>query len=305
MTTGPEAFMSATKSSLTPVIINASNVAALIGKHPFTKRMDAFLSCWKSTDRASYLAAHKRNDRLTIEQERRRIREASKFLRDDPSTETLLKSIHAPSAAHTFSSMAADVETSKIAEEARRLAYTRHGEEKEMAIIDRVRQVMPEHDFVTCDRMLRKEIGATQHGRPIVLQGRVDGVSSDGRVVLECKTRVHKLFLTMREYERLQVESYLLLMPSAESAVLVEAVFNVGPVPSINLISVDRPSTEIEWLPLALAMGDVVDRVLTDPGLQDSIVAASSRSHDQVLRALVREALARRVDSVTDDAGPC
>ena len=271
-----------------PIIINASNLAALIGRHPYTKRLDAFMSAWKSTDRASYYAAHRRNETLTIEEERRRIRDASKFLQDDPSTDTLLKSLRTPSAARTFSSMSTDVETSKIAEETRRLAYTRHGEEKEALIIQRVREVLPHHDFVRHDTMLRSCLGHTSDGRPIVLQGKIDALSKDGRVVLECKTRVHKLFMDLRDYEALQVRAYLELQPDATKAILAEAVFNVGPVPTINLIFVERSETANEWRTLAVAMGEVLDRVLCDTALQDTVVRTKN---DRVLKSLLQDVL--------------
>ena len=288
MTTITEETTKATMTS--PIIVNASNLAALIGRHPYTKRLDAFMTAWKSTDKTSYLAAHKRNHTLTVEQERRRIREASKFLQDDPSTDTLLKSLRAPNNARTFSSMASDVHASTIAEETRRLAYTRHGEEKEELIVDRVRKVLPEYDFVRHESMLRTCIGYTPNGRPVVLQGKIDGLSAGGDVVLECKTRVHKLFMSIRDYERIQVEAYLQLRPSASKALLVEAVFNVGPVPTINLMFVERSETANEWLPLAVAMGEVIERVLDDPVLQDAIV---STKNETIIRAALREVLAR------------
>jgi len=281
-------------ANTSPIAINASNLAALIGKHPFTKRVDAFLAAWKSSDRASYLAAHQRNNRLTIEQERRRIHNASMFLQDNPATETLLKSIGSPTTAHTFSSMSAGIDASKIAEETRRLAYTRHGEEKEMAIIDRVNDVWPDYGFAAYEPMLRKPIGETRRGRPIVLQGRIDGLSSDGRVILECKTRVHKLFMKIREYEAIQIESYLELLPGAKRAVLAEGVFNVGPIPSINLISVERTSTENnpdnnqdnsqDWLSMAVAMGNVLDQVMSDVNLQDSLICSKD---DKLIKRLL------------------
>lgn len=57
--------------------------------------------------------------------------------------------------------------------------------------------------------------------RVVTLQGRVDGRLADGRVV-EIKNRVRCLFRAVRDYERMQVQTYLELL-DAPSAVLCEA----------------------------------------------------------------------------------
>lgn len=268
------------------VVINASNLAGLIGQHPFHSRPDAFMAAWKSSDKSSYFRAHNRNNVETIEDERRKIREASKFIQDEPP-EKMLRANFTNTNASCFSSMSADIESRQIAEEARRIAYTSHGDAKEDAILERVNDIL-RLGFSKTDTMIRRVIGTTRSGTDVVLQGKIDGQSEDGKVLLECKTRVHKLFMQIRDYEKIQVQAYLALVPDAEKAVLVEAIFNVGLVPSINIIDIQRDGTG-DWRVLALAMADVLDRVIRDHALQDAIVTSPRKGI--FLRGLLRESL--------------
>jgi len=267
-----------------PVLLNCSNVAALIGRHPFNDRVSAFLSAWRSTDRSSYYSAHERNRVPTVEEERRKVRQASSFLQTNPSTAELLAETRAAikrdakpaQAIHTFSSLAADVSTVDIAKETKRVAFTRYGEEKENVIIERVRAVFPEMDVTRHEDMHRMHIGQTRSGRSIVLQGRVDALSKDQRVVFEIKTRVHKLFMEARDYERIQVQSYLQLFPQATKAFLVEGIFNAGQVPSVNVISITR--CDDDWMNAAIDMAHVIDTVLASTELQDAIVTTKDEN---------------------------
>jgi hypothetical protein len=268
------------------IVLNASNLAGLIGQHPFHTRPDAFMAAWKSTDKTSYFRAHNRNHVETIEDERRKIREASKFIQEAPP-EKMLRANFANTNASCFTSMSADVESKQIAEEARRIAYTSHGDAKEDSIVERVNDVLG-LDFTKTDTMLRRVIGTTRSGTDVMLQGKIDGQSADGTVLLECKTRVHKLFMQLRDYEKIQVQAYLELVPDAAKAVLVEAIFNVGSVPSINIIDVERDESG-DWRTLALAMADVLDRVIRDHALQDALVTSPRKGI--FLRGLLRESL--------------
>lgn len=271
------------------IVLNASNVAGLVGQHPFHTRQDAFMAAWKSSDKSSYFRAHNRNQIATIEDERRKVREASKFIQDavDEKPEKLLRANFNDVTAACFTSSAADVESKQIAQEARRIAYTSHGDAKEEAIVSRANHVLG-LQFEKNDTTYRKAVGTTRHGTEIVFQGKIDGISHDGHVVLECKTRVHKLFLQIRPYEQIQVETYLELLPNATKAVLVEAIFNVGTVPSINAIDIHR-TNRLDWKPIALAMADVLDRVIRDETLQDKLVTCKNKA--TFLRALLRESL--------------
>jgi len=261
------------------IVLNASNVAGFVNQHPYKPRTEAFMSAWKSSDKTSYFRAHNRNGVKTIEDERREIREASKLIQDDLPPDDLLKVVkntgYNPDSVH-FSSSSADVSARQIAEEARRVAYTSHGDAKENAIIERVNTILNLEFTKDDDAFFKRTIGRTMAGTPIVLQGKIDGMSADGSTILECKARVHKLFLKPRGYELIQTQTYLDLLPGARQALLVEAIFNVGRIPSVNLIDVEREETHT-WTPLMYAGADALDRVIRDPALQDAFVNSPRR----------------------------
>ena len=77
-------------------------------------------------------------------------------------------------------------------------------------------------------------------------------------------------------YELIQTQTYLDLLPGARQALLVEAIFNVGRIPSVNLIDVEREETHT-WTPLMYAGADALDRVIRDPALQDAFVNSPRR----------------------------
>ena len=261
------------------IVLNASNIAGFINQHPYKPRAEAFMSAWKSSDKATYFRAHNRNGVKTIEDERREIREASKLMQDDLPPDDLLKVVkntaYNPDSVH-FASSSAGVTARQIADEARRVAYTSHGDEKEHAIIERVNTILNLKFTKDADAIYKRTIGKTTAGTPIVLQGKIDGMSADGSTILECKARVHKLFLKPREYEVIQAQTYLDLLPGARQAILVEAIFNAGRVPSVNLIDIEREKTHT-WTPLMLAGADALDRVIRDPAIQDALVNSPRR----------------------------
>jgi hypothetical protein len=57
-------------------------------------------------------------------------------------------------------------------------------------------------------KMYSKELIRTEH-YCIVLKGKVDGISGD--TVVEAKNRQNKLFMELRDYERVQLEAYMFL----------------------------------------------------------------------------------------------
>ena len=66
--------------------------------------------------------------------------------------------------------------------------------------------------------------------------GKIDGIDSNNNIY-EIKNRVHKLFYTLRDYEKVQIMSYLYLHDTT-SGFLVEALKNIGDN-GINMIPVE------------------------------------------------------------------
>jgi hypothetical protein len=179
-----------------------------------------------------------------------------------------------------------------VQNEAKRLAFTRHGTERELCIIDRVRDVLPEYDFHHReDEIVRQPLGETSDGHQIFLQGKVDGLSADGRTVLECKARVHKLFLKLKEYEEIQTRAYLELFPNATNAILVEAYFGKCDVPDINIIHIPR-ADDSDWKQTARGVGEALAWIVSRDYLQDAFV--KSKNKTLLVQNLVTRALEHR-----------
>lgn len=283
----------------TEIILNASNIAGLVNKNPYTSRADAFMAAWKSSNKASYYAAHNRNDVQTIEDHRREIQRASPFITANlraPRPQFLdVMTSGGPFVPDRAEIHTDGVSTSDVMKEAKRLAFTRYGNEREMCIIERVRDILPEYDFQHReDEIVRREIGTTKvGGYPIILQGKVDGLSADGKTILECKTRVHKLFMKLKEYEELQTRAYLELLPGATQVALAEAHFGSGDIPDMNIIFVPRDDPG-EWMEIATYVAEVLGWVISEPALQDSLVKSKNR------KAFLQNLITRAVS----DSGP-
>ena len=282
------------------IILNASNIAALVNKNPYTNRGDAFLAAWKSSNKTSYYAAHNRNNVKTIEDHRRDIQKASPFITAnlraprpqfmDVMSGTSPAIFDAPGRPEFHADAFSNTDVMK---EAKRVAFTRYGTEREACIIDRVRSVLPEYDFRHHeDDLVRRELGTSSNGYPIVLQGKVDGLSEDGSTILECKTRMHRLFMKLKEYEALQAKAYLALFPEAARVVLAEAHFPPGQeTPDVNIIFIPREEgdDEPEWMTISKHVADALAWVISREDLQDALVKSKNRA--AVVQHLVKRSL--------------
>ena len=101
-----------------------------------------------------------------------------------------------------------------ILEQCVRKVQTEFGKVTENSAIARFQQAFGQ--TVLVDSSLK-----VAHIDGLVFQGRIDGLLEDGTVI-EVKNRVNRLFRTVREYERMQVLTYLELL-DRPSALLVES----------------------------------------------------------------------------------
>jgi hypothetical protein len=165
-----------------------------------------------------------------------------------------------------------------VMDTARETAYTQHGIDRETVVMDAVNQVMGTQ-FEADDRLWTREIGATRLGTPVTIQGRIDAIDPQSHHILEIKTRARGLFMRLKDYERVQIESYLFLTGYA-TAFLAEAYFpsRHATDPDLNINRVDRDDDAIRALVDAtLTMAEAVDRVLNDPQSQAQFLESQHR----------------------------
>lgn len=269
--------------------LNSSALAALVGRNPYVSRADAVLTAWRSSDRESYLEAHTRLGLETPEQRKDRIRamypeidtiarttkpsllssalpKGSMFL-DDPAYPT-----------QGYATKTPPITYRDVMETARETAYTQHGIDRETIVLDAVNRVMGTQ-FEADDTLWTREIGTTRMGTPVTIQGRVDAIDATSKTILEIKTRARGLFMRLKDYERVQIESYLFLT-GYTTAFLAEAFFpsRQSTEPDLNINRVDRDDDSIQALvDETMSMAEAVDRVVNDPHAQDLFLQSQHR----------------------------
>ena len=256
------------------IVINASNVANLLGKNSYSPLSEAFIAAWKSSDKSSYKLAHKRNGVLTkdelIEETLQKIPDAFDRRISPVSAKSLFVDENAP----------VRQVTKKHIETAKYLYNTSRGVDKEDILFRGVVKILPERNFKKTDDLLSKRIGN------VVLQGRVDGISSDGTCILEIKTRMHKLFMQPREYEMYQIAMYFILMENATNAFLVEGYFR-SKRPDLNFIEIQRRDVQDkidEILENVDRISQILSKIITDEKIQNTLL--TSPKPDLVIKNL-------------------
>lgn len=71
----------------------------------------------------------------------------------------------------------------------------------------------------------------------VFIGGKIDGINHDRTFIIEVKNRIHKLFYTLKNYEKVQIMCYMYLF-SCKKGHLVEA-YKTKEAPLINIIEVD------------------------------------------------------------------
>lgn len=278
--------------ALQPLRVNSSIVAALAGKNPYVPVAEAVLTVWKSSDRESYLAAHERCHLETPEQRKQRIKDT--FPAIDAIARTTKPSALASRLAFlddpqvtTYSTTATPppttppITTRDIMETARETAYTTHGIDRESVVLDRVNTVMGTK-FKEDDTLWTQSIGVTPSGRDVIVQGRIDAKDTtvDPPVLLEIKTRARGLFMQLKEYEKIQIESYMFITRTT-TAYLAEAYFpsRHSKDPDLNIIRVDRDETStIDWVQRTLDAIHAVDYLVSNTDAQDMFLKSKHRN---------------------------
>lgn len=283
-----------TPSRKVPICIHASAFAAFIGKHPYSKHHDAFEKVWERASPHTYAAALSRHGRRTATQHLESLKNATPEIARSLETAARVGTAANDATAVTDATtmLAADVDSlglskhdaSLVKDEIRKELFTHYGTTKEHSVIDIVRREMDID--VREDSSLHSAIFTTPGGTPWKLVGRIDGITADGSTIIEIKNRVRRLFMTLTEYERIQVECYLVLIGTADRALVVESFRPQDErTTTLNIIPVDR-GDEVwpECLVRATVLVEYLTALIDDEAMQD-VYLASSRPNG-ILRAL-------------------
>lgn len=205
------------------IMLFASEIAAIAGRHPYKPRREALLGLLKRSAPEIYA---ERNFESTDDV-------AEKILEKSQDLQKHLENVKASIADPTDVSSAlkaakelvptnvSPTEARVVAEKIRSTVFTSLGTNCESNVYAKLSGLIGT-DVQKTDKLLKKQLGVLpKSGIAVWVCGRLDALGVDGRVI-EIKNRVRRLFGQVPEYERIQVLTYLFLT-DAKEAVLVEA----------------------------------------------------------------------------------
>lgn len=284
----------------------ASQLASYVGKHKFKKPHDALQNLWNQVSPSTFLAAHRRNGSLTTDMK------LDQILSSNSDVRTILVASERPYETSTEASGAYrsvldqldqvvtlnEEERAVVMDEARKTVYTSFGNAREAPVLEDL-----QHRGIDCreDPATYRQHLMTVNGIDVIVSGRVDAMSSDGKTVIEIKNRVHRLFHRIPTYERIQLETYLRIVPGVDRGVLVECLTRPDHK-YVNTFVVTRD--DALWDEVLGGLEAFVRyflKVLGDPLEQDAFL----REPVKTLRGSVsRGSWTQRVDQGQDDGEP-
>lgn len=225
------------------LFLYASNVAACIGKNKYKHPHDVLESVWKRVDPRGFGEALERHNVVDVAD-----RLASLVVMNPGVEKAVSAAENTIPQTSAETSRAVDAipipaalskEDSKIVRDAvRETVFTRYGTRKEDDVFDYIKKELA-FDVVKDASLYSVKLGE-HRGTEYHVCGRVDGVSEDKTRVIEIKNRVHRLFGSIPEYEKLQLQTYMHLVPNAEKSVLVECVRSAGGSLALNVMEMDK-----------------------------------------------------------------
>lgn len=262
------------------VHIHASELAALIGDHPYVKRHEAFEKLWRRSHPISYHEALQRNDLHTHDEivdaiackdpvVKKHLDEASKELRDTSTGAAMSVATHAACIPDSLNAS----EKKIIAKELKTRISTQYGITHEKPVLEILKKEFG-YDVVPGDGRYYK----LDTGNNVIIGGKIDAITEDGKLVIEIKNRMNRLFMQPTTYETIQVQCYVHLIPTAERALLVEALAN-DTTTSINIIPIAKD--DVAWslyIEKAHAVARVLEVMVSCPDIQGAYFQSSRRS---------------------------
>lgn len=217
---------------------NASEIASLVGRNPYKSADEAITDCWNRHARKRGINAPKAptfilkalkvvdNNKEVVGDLMDKIKNTANTT--ETSKETFNKAVNISTKINQMD-LTADEKTALIDYTNSKL-YTNYGTRKENKVHD-VYKEMTGNTIGVVNKMFVKEVGDFEVG------GKIDGQLDDGTII-EIKNRTRRLFAEVREYEGIQIQTYLHLLEQKE-AHLVEC-YNDGEKKHVNIIEVKK-----------------------------------------------------------------
>lgn len=221
------------------LLINVSQIAILTRHNIYQNPRDYLINFWKKTNKDDFLEYQKitgyneKNDKivfdaiskknnLQLQQDLHKCYQSKNTKELDASKELLMKKIQDLN----------EKDKKEITESIKNLSNTRFGIKNEDDITKMIEkkmniQIVKDNAYVK-KKIIENEFFSIQIG------GKIDGINKQDGSIIEVKNRMKKLFLELRDYEKVQLMCYLYLFDSPKGF-LVEA-FKGKDKTDINII---------------------------------------------------------------------
>jgi len=197
------------------VILKASNVAAMVGRHRYKPRAEVFDELLKKYAPEKFKGKTKEDkaeEALAVSSTAKEVLESALNIKARDSTQ-VQQVFNEARERITFDSKLNNEQKADVIEHLRSKVYTTHGTRSEDQTSDKV-QLEEGVRLVRDDSFYQIEVCRIGDTRYVVM-GRVDRVEErpDGsKVLVEIKNRTNRLFNSVPEYEFIQIQVYLQMM---------------------------------------------------------------------------------------------
>lgn len=197
------------------VILKASDVAALLGRHQYKARSEIFDEYWKKYSPSTFTGKTKKDkaeEALNVSDDARRALADAVSIKAKNSSEVQEIFSAASAAVNSDSKLSAEQKT-EVIEHLRSKVYTIHGTRSEDKTSNKVAndegvRLVRDNSFYNYDV-------CTIGQNSFVICGKIDRIEEkpDGsRTLVEIKNRTNRLFNRVVEYEMIQVQVYLQML---------------------------------------------------------------------------------------------
>lgn len=283
------------------IVINlyASQIASFIGKNPYTPSIKIFLKLWKTyfMDLQDVKESEKKKVKSLDKSDKDHIKKYEKKLDAD-----LIKNIESI-CKKTNKNIELKKEQKKLMENIKGLDKLSDFEKKEL---NKSVEGMFNKSFGT-----RKEVNAfeyykdnisneiikniqqknvevfTYKGYQLNIIGKLDAMKLDGTII-EIKNRMYKLFDEIREYEWIQIQTYLFLYKLSKGEI-VEFMNQGRPVLKVHPVKRDVDYWEIELLPNIIAYFKTLVDLMIYKEYREKVLKLSEQEQVELIKKLVRE----------------
>jgi len=224
----------------TAIRFNASEIAALVGRNPYKSATEAIQDCWNRHARKRGIDAPKApvfimDAYKVVNANKEVVGDLMDQIKDTAGSTQTSKEAFSKAAILTTKINQMELKPDEklaLNNYAQSKLYTNYGTRKEDTV-HAIYKEMTGDTILTKETMLNKEVGDGGFN----VGGKIDGQLEDGTVI-EIKNRTRRLFSEVREYEGIQIQTYMQLLDQ-EKAHLVEC-YNDGTEKHVNIIQVER-----------------------------------------------------------------